>query len=514
MEFATRSQPESLLLERIQEGLSHDPTAKNLMELARDGKTRRFWLEGELLYTHRQRLYVPQHGNLQREVMKECHDSKWAGHPRVHRTLALLEDRFYWPHMGDDVETYVKTCLICQQDKVELKASAGLLQPLPIPERPWESLSMDFITGLLKSDGFASIFVVVDRFSKYVTFIPATKECPAEEAARLFLKHVVKYWGSPFEIVTGQQPLTPNAVATRYVGLNPAAYRFVRDWQEQNDLARACLHKASKRNKKWADRNRRDVQFQVGDPVLAKLHLILQHDGLHKGLVRRYEGPFRIVKKVGKVAYKLELPEKLKVHPVFHVSMLKPFHEDGEDPNRSKSELAPMGVKVAYDREVENIKVDRVVRRKYYRPRRENLVRWKGFPDSEMSWEPAEALWYFQDKIDRYHAENATRASLDLVGENVIGCAWEPASMTHLCDPSRKKEVIWPNLTGPPREELSFLFNGLPTLETPQPEVGSSDQKSTARRVVSGAPPAALENLEDRVPSAPGRTHNRIRSPR
>ncbi|CAN6929577.1 unnamed protein product, partial [Brassica oleracea] len=63
-------------------------------------------------------------------------------------------------------------------------------------------------------------------------------------------------------------------------------------------------------------------------------------------------------------------------------------------------------------------------------------------------------------------------------------------------------------------DPLSFLFNSLPTLETAQPEVGSSGWKSTARRVVSGAFPAALENPEDRVPLTPGRTHNRIRSPR
>ncbi|PWA50193.1 hypothetical protein CTI12_AA472800 [Artemisia annua] len=65
-----------------------------------------------------------------------------------------------------------------------------------------------------------------------------------------------------------------------------------------------------------------------------------------------------------------------------------------------------------------------------------------------------------------------------------------------------------------PREELSFLFNSLPTLETTQSEVGSSGWKSTARHAVSSAPQAALENPEDRVPPTPGRTHNRIRSPR
>ncbi|XP_040932038.1 uncharacterized protein [Gossypium hirsutum] len=246
-------------------------------------------------------------------------------------------------------------------------------------------------------------------------FYSGDQRVPAEEAARLFLRHVQSGTTnqSPFEIVTGQQPLTPNAVVTHYTGPNPAAYRFAKDWQEKNDLARACLHKASKRSKKWADQNRRDIQFQVGDSVLAKLHLILRYTGLHKGLVRRYERPFKVVKRVGNVAYKLELPPKLKVHPVFHVSMLKPFHEDQEDPNRGKSERAPMGVKVSYDREVENIEADRVIRRKYHRPQHEYLVRWKGLPDSEASWEPAEALWQFQGKIDQFHKEDATRASLE-----------------------------------------------------------------------------------------------------
>ncbi|KAL3535722.1 hypothetical protein ACH5RR_004183 [Cinchona calisaya] len=61
---------------------------------------------------------------------------------------------------------------------------------------------MDFIVGLPKSDGCQTIMVVVDRFSKYGTFITASKDCPADEAARLFMKHIVKYWEVPRTIVS------------------------------------------------------------------------------------------------------------------------------------------------------------------------------------------------------------------------------------------------------------------------------------------------------------------------
>jgi len=120
----------------------------------------------------------------------------------VHRTLALAEENYYWPRMRDDVEAYVKTCLVCQQDKTEQRVLTGLLEPLSIPERPWESISMDFIMGLPKSEGCNIIMVVVDRISKYGIFIPSPAKCPAEVAAPLFLKHVVKYWGLPKTIVS------------------------------------------------------------------------------------------------------------------------------------------------------------------------------------------------------------------------------------------------------------------------------------------------------------------------
>lgn len=90
----------------------------------------------------------------------------------------------------DSLEQFVKTCLVCQQDKVERQKTAGLLEPLPIPKKPWVSLSMDFITGLPKVKDFGSIMVVVDRFSKYASFIPAPHACTAEVAADLFFRNV------------------------------------------------------------------------------------------------------------------------------------------------------------------------------------------------------------------------------------------------------------------------------------------------------------------------------------
>ena len=200
--MATVLKPQSHLLGRVREGLSHDVQAKNIVEFVKEGKTRRFWLEDDLLYTKGKRIYIPKWGSLRKEILKECHDSMWAGHPGTHRTLALVSDAYYWPQMRDDVDSYVRTCLVCQQDKVEQRQPGGLLEPLPTSSRPWECLTMDFITHLPKSDGCGSIFVVVDRFTKYATFIPAPVECIAEVAARLFLKHVVKYWGVPRSIVS------------------------------------------------------------------------------------------------------------------------------------------------------------------------------------------------------------------------------------------------------------------------------------------------------------------------
>ncbi|GAV67223.1 Chromo domain-containing protein/gag-asp_proteas domain-containing protein, partial [Cephalotus follicularis] len=189
------------------------------------------------------------------------------------------------------------------------------------------------------------------------------------------------------ELITGQQPFTPNVVATWYTGSSPVAYKIAKTWQEQSDITYAYLEKANKHMKKRADKKRKPQEFQNGDLVLIKLQPqnYKAFRSLHKGLVRRYEGPFLIVRKVGKVAYMVELPPKLKLHPVFHISLLKPYHSDKENPDRGESKRAPPIVTTSYEKEVEYIITERIVRKKRVPSYTEFLVKWKGLPKNEAS---------------------------------------------------------------------------------------------------------------------------------
>ncbi|CAN6728768.1 unnamed protein product [Malus baccata var. baccata] len=218
---------------------------------------------------------------------------------------------------------------------------------------------------------------------------------------------------SLFELATGQQPLTLNIVVTGYTGNSPAAFKTAKEWQLAHELARAHLEKASKKMKKWADRKRRNVEFQTGDQVFVKLNAS-QHKstrGLHKSLLRKYEGPFPIIKKIGKAAYVVELPPRLKFHPVFHVSNLKPYHADDEEPSRGESHRAPPLMTEAFDKEVESIEAKRVVVRPRQPKHVEYFVKWKGLPYSEATWEKETSLWQYNDLIQTFERQESTRTS-------------------------------------------------------------------------------------------------------
>ena len=102
------------------------------------------------------------------------------------------------------MKEFVLSCDICSRIKTPRHRSYELPQPLPIPRRPWSSVSMDFITDLPSSNSFDSIFVVVDRLTKMAHFVPCKKTSSSEDTARLFLDNVYCYHGLLDDIVSDQ----------------------------------------------------------------------------------------------------------------------------------------------------------------------------------------------------------------------------------------------------------------------------------------------------------------------
>ncbi|KAK3006498.1 hypothetical protein RJ639_017037 [Escallonia herrerae] len=253
---------------------------------------------------------------------------------------------------------------------------------------------------------------------------------------------------SAFEIVNGQQPLLPHTVNVPNAGKSPRAISFGEEWRQNIDLAHSYLEKAARRMKKHADKNRRSQEFSVGDKVMVKL---LPQDrkflrGRDSRLLQKYEGPLTIVKKIGKMAYKVDPPHwwSRQLHPVFHISMLKPFYEDTADPSRDQIRRQGLKPKAAGKRVAEAILNDRVITASRKR-HQEYLVKWQGQMDEENTWERAADLSAYVDKIEAYHMQKSTRASTALVGENITGCPLHPPSTAPLR----------PSSTAPPRPSSS-----------------------------------------------------------
>ncbi len=144
--------------------------------------------------------YVPS--NLRLTLLDSVHTSPGSGHPGSHRTLSLLRNRYWWPNMTRDVTRYVRGCSICAISSTPRHLPEGKLVPLPIPRRPWSHLGVDFATDLPPSNGFTTILVVVDRFSKSCKLIPLRGLPSALETAESLVQHIFRNFGLPEDILS------------------------------------------------------------------------------------------------------------------------------------------------------------------------------------------------------------------------------------------------------------------------------------------------------------------------
>ncbi|GJY33161.1 putative reverse transcriptase domain-containing protein [Tanacetum coccineum] len=283
------------------------------------------------------RSWIPCFGDLRELIMHELHTSKYLIHPGSDKMYQDLEKLYWWPNMKDKIATYISKCLTCEKVKAEYQKPSGLLVQPVIPVWKWENITMDFITKLLKtSSGQDTIWVIVDRLTRFAHFLPMKETDSMEKLTRQYLKEVVSRHGVPVLIMYDQDSkFTSHFLKSLNEALSTQldmsmAYHPQTDGQRERtiqtleDMLRACVidfgkvwdrhlalefsynnsyHTSIKfapfealyaemsisfiglvardRQKSYANRRRKLLEFEVGDKVMLKVSPWKGHTHTH-----------------------------------------------------------------------------------------------------------------------------------------------------------------------------------------------------------------------------------------
>lgn len=479
-------------------------------ELLRRPRAPEYAAEGGLLHW-RGRVVVPDSEELRTRVLEWCHERPEAGHLGRDKLLPELQRRFYWRGMTTAAARFVRSCHTCQAGKDSQQAKPGLTLSLPVPEEPWQSVSLDLIGPLPRTrHGRNAIVVFVDRLTKMAHFAATTMEVTAPQLAELFLREVVRLHGFPRDLVSDRDPRftagyweqfwkalgvrlsmstayhpqtdgqtertnkTLESILRAYVGwklndwdqhltmaefaYNSApqastryspfylnygreatkpidlALRNIKARGEQGDsaadvsnaaaadrlkeLAEALVQaqnnvaQAQRRQALYADRSRRPASFAVGDWVmLSTKHLKEQGRDSQAGAAKlgaKWTGPFKVKGSPNANAYTLELPSHMRIHPTVNIEQLKPYWDGGaEFRTRVRQEQSRPDAVYTEDNGAEVFEVEaiRAARANHKRGRREWLVKWRGWPEAESTWEPAVNLAGAEQLLQEFDAQ-------------------------------------------------------------------------------------------------------------
>ncbi|GJW02248.1 putative reverse transcriptase domain-containing protein [Tanacetum coccineum] len=307
------------------------------------------------------RSWLPCYGDLRTVIMHESYKSKYSIHPGSDKMYQDMKKLYWWPNMKANIATY------------------------------WDNITMDFVTKLPKSSqGYDTIWVIIDRLTKTAIFVPMRETEPMEKLARMYLRE--KTLGTSLDMSTAYHPQTDRqserTIQTLEDMLRACVIDFGNGWVKHLPLVEFSYNNSYHASIKAAPfealtRNNREV----GDKVLLKV-------SPWKGVVRfdkrgklnpRYVGPFKVLEKVRAVAYKLELRQELsRVHITFHVSNLKKCYSN--DPLVVPLESLHVDDKLHFVEEPVKI-MDREVKRLRQSHVPIVKVRWNSRRGPEFTWE-------------------------------------------------------------------------------------------------------------------------------
>src|SRR6266568_3700306 len=183
-------------LDLIDKLLQANRTAASLQEYREKAKdvASPWSLENGLL-KHRERLVVAKEQDLRTRLIAEAHTQISTAHPGKNKTRKIISDRYYWPGLVTDIDRYVRNCDSCRRSTIPQDKTLGLLKPLPIPERPWQHISIDFYELPIDHNGYNIAIIVVNHFGKHLFSILCHKDINAKETAQLYIHYVYCIYG-------------------------------------------------------------------------------------------------------------------------------------------------------------------------------------------------------------------------------------------------------------------------------------------------------------------------------
>ncbi|XP_023815983.1 uncharacterized protein LOC111948232 [Oryzias latipes] len=361
------------------------------------------------------RLFVPR--TCRSQVLQWAHATRLTCHPGVRRTITFLRRQFWWPSLARDAQEFVAACTVCAQNKVSNQPPAGLLHPLPVPSRPWSHIALDFVTGLPLSAGKTVIMTVVDRFSKAAHFVALKKLPSAAETAQLVIEHIFRLHGIPVDLVSDRGPQFVSQVwrafcaafgasASLSSGFHPQSNGQAERTNQDLEAALRCV--CSRNQNTWSSM----LPWEREAAVPSVQHLFRRcrriwrearaalqrssaatRDWLTGIAVRLPPMRQRVI---NPVAVRLRLPRTMRVHPVFHVSQLKPHVTSPLHPSPSP----PPPPRIIDGKPAWTVR--RIMDSRRRGRGFQYLVDWRGHGPEERSWEPSSRI-LDKDMIREYH---------------------------------------------------------------------------------------------------------------
>ena len=223
-------------LEVVVESYLQDPQAKELLtQLSISSPDAQGYSLHDGVIKYNDRIWLGNHQEAKQAIMLALHTSGIGGHSGITATYNKVKSLFAWLQLKNDVINYISRCTVCQQAKSEHIRTPGLLQPLPIPEKAWDIISLDFIEGLPKSARYDTILVIIDKFTKYGHFLPLSHPYTAASVAQLFVDNIYKLHGLPKVIISDRDKIFTSTFWQQLFKLTDTTLNMSSSYHPQTD---------------------------------------------------------------------------------------------------------------------------------------------------------------------------------------------------------------------------------------------------------------------------------------